>query len=646
MELEHADDELLLEKPSRVGGNGVSNNSESDGYFGGGGRRIDYKDRVFALGFGANVAVVAAIALFWGLPNASSIYFTVHRDGPSGSSHGFNVFLILLSTSCIGAGVSALWLYVLQHHAAQVITWTLKSSIVVCIVAALVAFYDSGVGGRAIGFINLFLAFTVATYYGAVRPSIAFAASSLTTASRILQVFPALVTASYTALVALGVWTLVWSIAVVGILAKAVDHVHLHDSSSFGNTCFFFILLSFHWFVQVAKNVVHCVAAGAVGEWWFGSHDANTIQRSQTRALTTSLGSICFGSLVVAALNALETVLLSTQRRKSNSSANACLECLVSLVKRNLQYFNKFAFCQVALYGKDFRTAGSDTMRLFRDRGWSFLLNDSLIASVLGVGCLVVDYARWCLHPVYSGGIVIALCASRHSLWRGRLGVDVLDDAVHGSGTEGSSHAVRYVHTSAAESTAASTQAASLTIDVQRGGANICRVCIDRLLDVRDRVVHFGLDRVNDLRLLRRGPGGAAALQPTGVRAPRRRVGTLETRPPRVPHPSGVDEGRAVDNWKSENRFFVYGGLNHVGDWSNERKGERDDEDHKRSTRVLLFASFHGSGSSGCGRRWISATLFFPLRVKSRSFRVHLLVVCVWFGRECASLALGSLPEL
>jgi hypothetical protein len=147
---------------------------------------------------------------------------------------------------------------------------------------------------------------------------------------------------------------------------------------------------SFHWFVQVVKNIVHCVAAGAVGEWWFGSHDANTIQRSQTRALTTSFGSICFGSLVVAALNALETVLLSTQRRKSNSSANACLECLVSLVKRNLRYFNKFAFCQIALYGKDFRTAGSDTMRLFRDRGWSFLLNDSLIASVLGVGCLVV----------------------------------------------------------------------------------------------------------------------------------------------------------------------------------------------------------------------------------------------------------------
>lgn len=185
----------------------------------------------------------ATLQLFWGLPNVSSIYFTIHKDDAS-SSHGFKVLLILLSTSCIGGGVSALWLYILQHHAAQVISWTLRASIVVCVFASLVAFYDSGIGGRAIGFINLFLALSIASYYRSIRPSIAFAASSLTTASRILQVFPALVTSSYMALVALGVWTLVWSIAVVGILAKGVAG-HQQDITSYGNACFFFILLRY-----------------------------------------------------------------------------------------------------------------------------------------------------------------------------------------------------------------------------------------------------------------------------------------------------------------------------------------------------------------------------------------------------------------
>ena len=147
---------------------------------------------------------------------------------------------------------------------------------------------------------------------------------------------------------------------------------------------------SFYWFMQVAKNMVHCIAAGAVGEWWHGCHDVNTVQRAQTRALTTSLGSICVGSLVVAALSALHTLLLSSPRRKARGSANACLEFLVKLVIRNMQYFNKYAFCQVALHGKDFWAAGTDTMHLFRDRGWTAVLNDSLISSVLAIGCLAV----------------------------------------------------------------------------------------------------------------------------------------------------------------------------------------------------------------------------------------------------------------
>ncbi|KAG3014723.1 hypothetical protein PC128_g3028 [Phytophthora cactorum] len=334
MELDRADEEVLLEKvPQQLPA----------------GQRDERKDYFFAVAFAANCAAVAFIALFFGLPNVSSIYFTVHHEDDS--SHGLKIFLIFLVTSCIGGGVSALWLQVLQNHAERVISWTLKASIVAFIVASLAAFYDSA-------------------------------------ASRILRVFPGVITSAYMALLAQAVWVMIWGAAVVGVLAKAVDH--LHDSSSYGNTCFFFMLLSFFWFVQVAKNVVHCITAGAVGEWWFGAHDVNTIQRAQTRALTTSLGSICVGSLVVAALNALHTLLLSTPRRKAKGSANAFLEFLVKLVMRNMQYFNKYAFCQVALYGKDFRLAGTDTMHLFRDRGWTALLNDSLISSVLAVGCLVV----------------------------------------------------------------------------------------------------------------------------------------------------------------------------------------------------------------------------------------------------------------
>ncbi|KAL8006862.1 putative choline transporter [Plasmopara halstedii] len=366
-----ADEEMLLEK--------VHQQSPTK-------RRDEWKDYIFAVAFAANCAAIVIVGLFVGLPNVSSIFFTIHRE--DNSSHGLKIFLLFMATSCIGGGVSALWLQILQNHAARVISWTLKCSILAFFAASFAGFYDSGMAGKAIGFVNLFFALTIISYYSSVRRSIAFAASNLAAASRILRFFPGAITSAHLTLLALIAWVVIWGVAVVGVLAKSV--VHFHDSNSYGNICFFFMLLSFIWFVQVAKNVVHCIAAGAVGEWWYGAHDVNTIQRAQIRTLTTSLGSICVGSLVVAALNALHMLLLSTPRRKAKGSANAFLEFLVKLAMRNMNYFNKYAFCQVALHGKTFWQAGTDTMQLFRDRGWNSLINDSLITSVLSVGSLVV----------------------------------------------------------------------------------------------------------------------------------------------------------------------------------------------------------------------------------------------------------------
>ncbi|DBA00301.1 TPA: hypothetical protein N0F65_001496 [Lagenidium giganteum] len=385
MELEQTDTHALLADDRCGEGSEDTEHLIPRAYAGGG----EHRDRIFALVFFGNLGVISFIAVFFGLPNASHIHFTKHRDdsGPA-MSHGVRIFLVFIATSLIGAITSAAWLQVLQRYAKEVITYTLNLSIGMLLLLSGMAFFNSSTSGRAIAFINLFLAMMVIAYYARIRPAIAFAASNLAMASRLLFEFPRLVQAAYVALAAQAVWILIWSLAVIGVLAKAVDN--LHDSGTFGNFCFFFMLLSLYWFVHVARNVVHCVTAGVVGEWWFGAHDENTVVRAQTRALTSSLGSICLGSLVVAVLNALETLLMSTPRRKGSRSANACLECIIRLVQRNAQYFNKFAFCQVAIYGKDFQTAGYDSLVLFRARGWTALMSDNLVSSVLSIGCLVV----------------------------------------------------------------------------------------------------------------------------------------------------------------------------------------------------------------------------------------------------------------
>ena len=43
-------------------------------------------------------------------------------------------------------------------------------------------------------------------------------------------------------------------------------------------------------------------------------------------------------------------------------------------------YFSRYAYIEIALYGKSYITAAKDTFRLFRDRGIDAIVNDSLVS--------------------------------------------------------------------------------------------------------------------------------------------------------------------------------------------------------------------------------------------------------------------------
>ncbi|KAF0686836.1 Aste57867_21396 [Aphanomyces stellatus] len=357
---------------------------------------FESKDTVPAGLFLANVAAIAYMAVAWGVPNVSKFDFTEHKVTDESRSQGMSLLLVSLVMALVGAVLSAVWLQVLQLYASRIISLTIQASAGALLVASLAGFSEAGIAGRAIGLANLMMAGVVILYYFNVRHRIPFAASNLAVAAKIMQRFPQLVAVAYGAIAAQVAWMLLWTVALVGVWAKTYD-VHTAalevPTSTSINVSVFFLLLSLFWGLQVLRNIVHCTAAGTIGEWWFSPDTHHAVHRAAHRAVTTSFGSICFGSLIVAALSALRFVLLSAKRRKSRNSVNACLECLVGLLETHLRSFNKYAYCQVALYGKDFRTAGTDTLQLFREKGWTGVVNESLVSSVLSMGCLVVGVA-------------------------------------------------------------------------------------------------------------------------------------------------------------------------------------------------------------------------------------------------------------
>lgn len=86
--------------------------------------------------------------------------------------------------------------------------------------------------------------------------------------------------------------------------------------------------------------------------------------------------------------------MLKNQAREDENAALACLaciaECILSMLAGIMEYINRWAYVYVGIYGYDFRTSGKAVMDLFRNRGWTAVINDDLTSSALGFGALGV----------------------------------------------------------------------------------------------------------------------------------------------------------------------------------------------------------------------------------------------------------------
>lgn len=76
----------------------------------------------------------------------------------------------------------------------------------------------------------------------------------------------------------------------------------------------------------------------------------NPTLKAMNRALTTSFGSICFGSLVIAVVKALRA-MVNMSRQSDNSFVKCIAECILACIERIIQYINVYAFSYVAIYG-------------------------------------------------------------------------------------------------------------------------------------------------------------------------------------------------------------------------------------------------------------------------------------------------------
>jgi hypothetical protein len=152
----------------------------------------------------------------------------------------------------------------------------------------------------------------------------------------------------------------------------------------------FLFLLMFNWSTQVITNVVHVTTSGTVATWYFvgeQSMPSNPTMASLKRAMTTSFGSICFGSLIIALLKTIHYFVRSAARR--GGLAALVFVVLLRVIERLIEYFNIYAFTHVAIYGSSYIEAAKQTWEMIKKCGVAAVFNDNLVFPVMSLTALI-----------------------------------------------------------------------------------------------------------------------------------------------------------------------------------------------------------------------------------------------------------------
>lgn len=91
----------------------------------------------------------------------------------------------------------------------------------------------------------------------------------------------------------------------------------------------------------------HFIVAATVGAWWFTPKAPSPVAAATHRAFTSSFGSLSFGALIVAVLEACKQLARAAQESAKKDDAPAAVKilaclcvCVLQCVEDLVKYFN------------------------------------------------------------------------------------------------------------------------------------------------------------------------------------------------------------------------------------------------------------------------------------------------------------------
>ncbi|KAI4471354.1 choline transporter-like (slc family 44) [Holotrichia oblita] len=146
----------------------------------------------------------------------------------------------------------------------------------------------------------------------------------------------------------------------------------------------FWNLFCMLWMCEFIIGCQHMVLAGSIATWYFTRNKnnlGNPVLYSFYNLVKYHLGSVCFGSLLVASVQLVRILLAMLQRYLRNKTGKcarctlSCCQCCLYCFEKILKYISRNAYIEIAMYGRNFCESGRQAFKL--------LVNNSLRVTVI-----------------------------------------------------------------------------------------------------------------------------------------------------------------------------------------------------------------------------------------------------------------------
>ena len=317
-----------------------------------------WRDLPWALLFCAHLAALTGVSawlLVSGRGSPSTAEPLSYTDSNAAASFTASpLFLLFAAALLLSVLLSLAYLSLLRVAPARVIRVTLYATAGLLLLSTVAALLSGSLYGALASGLLFVLQLL---WLWSVQRRIAFSALLVELSVQCVLDFPSTLAIPLCGLLAQSVWLATWLLCFSTLRsAMAAGRSSAGSGSASGagemdggmQALFATLLLSYYWTAMVITYVVHTAVAGVAGTWYFLWPDRTPVSpvwSSLRRSLTTSLGSVCLGALIVAAVRTvralLNNVVSRTEENRERSAVLACAlycaQCLLSLIEGVVQ---------------------------------------------------------------------------------------------------------------------------------------------------------------------------------------------------------------------------------------------------------------------------------------------------------------------